>query len=67
MYHIPDQTTDWVRPIAAFYLAGPVVQLTGNVAAGSDDSGFVVLPPKCGNESVYANNEAHGVMVRRLR
>jgi hypothetical protein len=64
----PDETTDWVRPIAAFYLDGTVTQLSNNLAAGSADSGFVLHVPSCGDPSstngAFAGNEAHAVMVR---
>ena len=67
VYRPPDAPTDWVRPMAGFYLDTVATQLSGNVAAGSDDSGFVIRPPACGSPAAangaFAGNEAHGVMV----
>ena len=67
VYIIPGQTTDWIRPIAGFYLAGLVDTLSGNLAAGSDDSGYVIIPPNCanvnGSNGAFYGNEAHSVMV----
>lgn len=38
----PDAPTDWVRPMAAFYLDIQPAALTNNLAAGVADSGFVL-------------------------
>jgi hypothetical protein len=38
----PDAPTDWVRPMAAFYLDVQPAALTNNLAAGVADSGFVL-------------------------
>jgi hypothetical protein len=61
----PKESTAWVRPFAAFLLEVPSLELSGNLAAGSTDSGFVMrpttapcvkgasgLPPKESNEAV---------------
>jgi hypothetical protein len=63
----PDETLDWVRPIAAFYVDVVADALQGNVAAGSADSGFVIRAPSCGaaaaTSGAYGGNEAHAVLV----
>ncbi len=52
---------------AGFYLDTIVDQLSGNVVAGSDDSGFVLRAPSCfesrSTDGSFFNNEAHAVMV----
>jgi hypothetical protein len=56
-----DETTDWVRPIAAFYVDTVIDKLAHNLAAGSADSGFVLRVPSCFQASSvdgsYAGNE----------
>lgn len=63
----PDETLDWLRPIAGFFLQEVPFQMSGNVAAACADAGFTFVADSCaaveaGTHRIF-NNEAHGVMV----
>ena len=59
----PAESTLWVRPFASFYLAVRPLLFTDNVAAGSDDSGIVIVPDFCGSSPRILRNEVHSSMV----
>ena len=47
-YRSPDEVMTWVRPFAAFFITAPVAVFSDNVAAGTEDNGFVLYPELCG-------------------
>lgn len=66
-FRSPDETLDWLRPIAGFFLQEVPYQMSGNVAAACADAGFTFVADSCaaveaGTHHIF-DNEAHGVMV----
>ncbi len=63
-YRSPDETSDWVRPIAAFFINARPAQFTDNVAGSSEDAGMVLIPDACGTANpTIRRNEVHGAGV----
>ncbi|CAE7614256.1 PKHD1L1, partial [Symbiodinium sp. KB8] len=54
----PDEVDTWVSPIAAFYIGVPVRSMSNNLAAGSDDAGFVFRPDLCSEAEVQLGTGA---------
>ena len=63
-YRSPDDPTTWIRPFASYFISTLPSSFSGNVAAGSGDTGIVLPAMNCSSASAaVGNNEAHSALV----
>jgi len=58
----PEDPDDWLITYASFYLAAKQTWVTGNVASGSQDTGFMIVADDCGQETVRSNEVVGAVI-----
>ncbi|CEM30506.1 unnamed protein product [Vitrella brassicaformis CCMP3155] len=59
----PEETLDWLITYASFYLQSKQAEVSGNIASGSQDTGFLVVADDCGAVPTVFDNEVVGAII----